>query len=47
MKSKVIVYGTETCPWCGVVKQWLREHNINFEYKDVNSDRDSAREMWK
>jgi len=41
----VTVYSTNTCPWCNVVKNYLREKNVSFVDKNVSSDRSAAQEM--
>jgi len=43
--AKVKVYSTPVCPWCEKVKEFLREHNIEFEEIDVSTDMEKAREM--
>ncbi len=43
--SKVIVYSTPTCPYCHLVKDYLKEKGVEFEDKDVSVDRVAAREM--
>ncbi len=42
---KVITYGTQMCPWCHKLKDWLRENDIEFEDIDVGKDRARAVEM--
>ncbi len=42
---KVRVFSTKTCPWCHTVKEWLKEHNIEFEDIDVGEDQEAAKEM--
>ncbi len=42
---KVKVYTTPTCPFCYLVKQFLKDHGIEFEEVDVSKDREAAREM--
>ncbi len=42
---KVTVYSTPTCPWCHKVKDFLKEHSIEFEDKDVSSDESARNEM--
>ena len=42
---KTIVYSTPTCPYCKLVKDFLNEHNIEFEEIDVSADHDKAQEM--
>ncbi len=43
--SKIIVYSTPSCPYCNLVKDYLKQKGIEFEEKDVSKDRVSAREM--
>ncbi len=42
---KVIVYSTNTCPWCVRAKEFLTENKIEFEEKDVATDAAAAEEM--
>lgn len=42
---KVIVYTTQTWPWCRVVKDYLKSKNISFAEKDVSKDENAAIEM--
>ena len=39
----VTVYTTTTCPYCGMLKEYLEENNINYQEKVVDQD-DAARE---
>lgn len=41
----VKVYSTPTCPWCIRVKEFLREHNVQFEDIDVSTNHQAAQEM--
>lgn len=41
----VIVYSTQSCPWCQVAKQYLKKNNIDFVEKDVGKSHIAAREM--
>ena len=41
----VKVYTTENCPYCRMVKAFLRKHDIEHEIVDVGKDREAAREM--
>lgn len=43
--SKVIVYSTPSCPYCHLVKDYLKDKGVEFEEKDVSVDRVAAREM--
>ena len=42
---KVRVYSAPSCPWCRAVKEFLKNHNIEFEDIDVSVDQDAAKEM--
>ncbi len=44
---KIIVYSTPTCPYCNLVKDYLKQKGVKFEEKDVSKDREAAREMIK
>jgi len=43
--EKVIVYSTTTCPFCTMVKDWLKEKKVAFEDFNVGTDQDKAKEM--
>ncbi|MBN1693939.1 glutathione S-transferase N-terminal domain-containing protein [candidate division WOR-3 bacterium] len=43
--SKIIVYSTPTCPYCNLVKDYLKQKGVEFEEKDVSKNRVAAREM--
>ena len=45
MAKKVIVYSTQTCPYCSMLKSFLKEKNVEFESKDVGKDKSAAKEM--
>jgi glutaredoxin-like YruB-family protein len=44
-KASVKVYSTPTCPYCWMVKEFLKSKGVEFEDIDVSSDRNAAREM--
>lgn len=44
-KPKVIVYSTQMCPWCHKAKDFLKEHDIEFEDIDVGKDHEAAHRM--
>ncbi len=41
----VTVYSTPVCPFCKKAKDFLRQHNIEFEDFDVSSDHEKQHEM--
>lgn len=43
--KNIIVYSTQTCPFCDRVKTFLSERNIPFEEVDVSKDQARAMEM--
>ena len=43
----VKVYSTATCPYCVTLKEYLKEHNIEFEDIDVSQDDKVRDEMVK
>ncbi|MFN3966642.1 MAG: glutaredoxin family protein, partial [Endomicrobiia bacterium] len=47
MAKNVKIYTTSTCPYCHMLKSFLREKNIQFEDIDVGSSAEKAREMIK
>jgi glutaredoxin-like YruB-family protein len=45
--TKVLVYSTNTCPYCVMAKQWLKEKKVPFEDINVGADMAKADEMVK
>lgn len=43
--SKITVYSTPNCPYCNLVKDYLKQRGVEFVEKDVSVDRVAAREM--
>lgn len=41
----VTIYTTPTCVYCKMTKAFLKEHNINYEEKDVSTDAAARDEM--
>ena len=44
---KVRVFSTQMCPYCITLKEFLKEHDIEFEDIDVSQDKVSLDEMVK
>ncbi|MFZ2961473.1 MAG: glutaredoxin domain-containing protein [Candidatus Ozemobacteraceae bacterium] len=42
--EKIIVYGSERCPWCQKTKEYLNSKGIRFIFKEA-SDSDASQEM--
>jgi glutaredoxin 3 len=43
--SKVRVFSTRSCPYCYMLKDFLKEKNVQFEDIMVDSDHNAAMEM--
>lgn len=43
--AKIKVYSTQQCVWCVKLKDFLKQKNIEFEERDVSTDRDASKEM--
>jgi glutaredoxin 3 len=41
----VTVYSTPTCPYCVMVKSYLKENKVEFTDVNVAEDKDKAQEM--
>ena len=41
----VKVYSTPACPYCHMLKDFLKEKGVEFEDIDVAADQEAAREM--
>ena len=44
-KTRVRVYSAPHCPWCQRVKDFLKEHGMEFEDIDVSPDKKAAHHM--
>jgi len=42
---RVRIFSTPACPYCVTLKQYLKEHNIDFEDIDVSQDKEAMDEM--
>lgn len=45
--SRVVIYTTQSCPWCRKTKEFFKEHKIKYAEKDVGSDYKAVQEMIK
>jgi len=41
----VRLFSTPACPYCYTLKEWLREHQVEFEDIDVSKDAQAREEM--
>jgi glutaredoxin-like YruB-family protein len=44
-ENKVVVYSTNSCPWCVKAKEYLTSLNVPFLPVDVGADKEAAREV--
>ncbi len=42
---KVLLYRTQTCPWCHKAEEFFKEHKIEFKSIDVGRNFKAAQEM--
>jgi len=45
--DKIILYSTESCPYCKMEAQWFSDNNIDYELIYVDKDRAAAERMVK
>jgi len=43
--SMVKIYTTPTCPYCKLAKEFMAQHNVEFEEVDVSRDEHALHEM--
>jgi glutaredoxin-like YruB-family protein len=43
--AKVTVYSTQTCPFCTMAEDFLKQNKVEFRHVDVSSDREGLKEM--
>ena len=43
--TKVTIYTTPTCVYCKMTKAFFKENNVQYEEKDVSTDRAAIDEM--
>ena len=42
---KIKIYTTDSCPYCGMAKDFLKKSNVDFQEVDVSNDQEAASEM--
>jgi glutaredoxin-like YruB-family protein len=45
--KNITIYSTPTCPYCILVKNYLDQKGIEYDYIDVSEDQEKAQEMIK
>ena len=43
--DKVIIYSSNTCPYCTTAKSYLEEKGIEYLEKNVQTDKDARKEL--
>lgn len=43
--KKVVVYSSDTCPYCVAAKNFLHENNVEFEEKNVTTCEQARNEL--
>ena len=44
-EHKIIVYSTQSCPYCVMAKDYMKQHGFKYSDIDVSADRAKAEEM--
>ncbi|PIV45415.1 MAG: NrdH-redoxin [Candidatus Nealsonbacteria bacterium CG_4_10_14_0_2_um_filter_35_20] len=44
-EAKIRVFSTPICPYCYTLKEFLKEHHLNFEDVDVSKNEKAREEM--
>ncbi len=45
--GKVVVYSSDTCPYCVAAKQFLQSNNVEFTEKNISTDSSARTELMK
>lgn len=45
MDKKVVVFTSDTCGYCHMAKDYLNEINVDFEERNVSSDKEARKEL--
>ncbi|MEM2957590.1 MAG: glutaredoxin family protein [Candidatus Freyarchaeota archaeon] len=44
---KVKVYSTPACPYCKMVKEFLKKRGVEFEDIDISNDEEAVKELFQ
>lgn len=47
MENTIVMYGADWCPDCNRAKAFLKEHNVNYDFIDIEVDEEHARTVEK
>lgn len=45
INKEIVIYGTPTCHYCQVAKEYMRDKKIDYRYIDVKSDLEQRQQM--
>lgn len=45
MDKRIVVFTSDTCGYCHMVKDYLNENDITFEERNVSSDKEARKEL--
>lgn len=45
--ANVVVYSSDTCPYCVAAKDFLKNNNVEFEEKNISTDSSARTELMK
>lgn len=45
MAKEVVVYSSNTCNYCAVLKKYLTDNNIEFISKNISEDKEAKKEL--
>jgi len=45
MDKRIVVYGTQTCPYCVQLKEFLKNNGVDFEDIDISVDPEKGQEV--
>lgn len=43
--TDIIVYSSDTCPYCTALKDYLKEKNVEFTEKNITKDMEARKEL--
>lgn len=44
--STLLIYSTNTCPWCDKAKAWMQSEGIPYQEIDVTTDTERQQELF-
>jgi glutaredoxin len=47
VKNMIVIYGTQSCSWCKKATELASDYNLEFEYRDVETNQEWQNELLK